>query len=402
MANGIAGLLGGPAAQGARQSFGQELMQGVQALQQQEQALAQRQQQEAQQTDQALQKGLSIFNALDKAGADDATKQQAWKTHVSPHIDEVDKGVQDVNQLRQITKILEQRQQLGPESAFEAIRAINPVTGEVEEAPQPQMGLQGLPEELMRPAPEEAAFPTFEGPAPTSPFAKIDVTKFTPESIREFEQSGSFADLVSSSESLQNVVTGKDKFNAEKDLRKEFSAESKVFKDTKDSFGRIRSVGGSKTAAGDLALIFNFMKMLDPGSVVRESEFRTAEQAKSWLSRSEETGVIVPSSIKTAIQKVDPAQKGAFLLPTQRTDFMTQASNIMKGQSDSHRRREDTYKGIANRNKLTVKNVVIPFNDPLFDIEELVTQFPDNRAQIEEAINEGHSVDEVKAFLGGI
>jgi hypothetical protein len=167
MANGLIGALTGPVAQGARQSFSQEFLQGVQGIEQKKQQIAARKQQEAQQTDQALQKGLTIFNALDKAGADDATKQQAWKTHVSPHIDEVDKGVQDVNQLKQITKILEQRQQLGPESAFEAIRAINPVTGEPEEAPQPQMGLQA-PEALIQPEagmleqPEGEFVPTFK------------------------------------------------------------------------------------------------------------------------------------------------------------------------------------------------------------------------------------------------
>lgn len=164
MANGILNILGSPAISGLRQGVSQnvqEFMQATQRLQEQQDAIERRKLQEAQQVDQSLQRGLAVFNALDKAGADDATKQRAWRTHVSPHIDDVDKGITDVNQLRQITKILEQRQQLGPENAYEAIRAINPITGE-EEITQPQDVLQGLPEELMRPAPEEAVtFPSF-------------------------------------------------------------------------------------------------------------------------------------------------------------------------------------------------------------------------------------------------
>jgi hypothetical protein len=198
-------------------------------------------------------------------------------------------------------------------------------------------------------------------------FAKIDPAKYTPASVETFEKSGSFADLIASPKSLQAVVTGKDKFDAEKDLRKEFSSESKVFKDTSDSFGRIEAVGDSKTAAGDLALIFNFMKMLDPGSVVRESEFRSAEQAKAWLSRSEESGIVIPSAVKTAIQKADPDKKGAFLLGPQRADFITQASKLMKGQGKTHEQRKKTYTEIAKRNGLTVENVVIPFGDPSFE-----------------------------------
>lgn len=38
-------------------------------------------------------------------------------------------------------------------------------------------------------------------------------------------------------------------------------------------------VAASPSAEGDIALIFSFMKLLDPGSVVREGEFATAENA---------------------------------------------------------------------------------------------------------------------------
>jgi hypothetical protein len=197
-----------------------------------------------------------------------------------------------------------------------------------------------------------------------------DITRFTKESLARAEKSGRLSDLEIRPESLQAAVTGKDKIKAEGDLRKEFTTLAKPFREIRDAFARVEESSKAESAAGDLALIFNFMKMLDPGSVVRESEFRTAEDAKAWLTRSEETGIVIPSSIKTAIQKAAPGEKGAFLLPQQRNDFVGRSKDLMKRQSAQHKKREKTFKGIANRNKLDVRNVVISLADPVFDVEE--------------------------------
>src|SRR3990172_3435846 len=59
---------------------------------------------------------------------------------------------------------------------------------------------------------------------------------------------------------------GTSKFDAEQSLRKEFTAQSKVFIDVRDSFARIEASSQNPSAAGDLSLIFNYMKMLDPAS----------------------------------------------------------------------------------------------------------------------------------------
>lgn len=77
------------------------------------------------------------------------------------------------------------------------------------------------------------------------------------------------------------VNSNKDVFGAEKDLRKEFVAGSKDFVAIRDAYTRIMAVGQDPSGFGDLALIFNYMKMLDPGSVVRESEFATAQNTGS-------------------------------------------------------------------------------------------------------------------------
>jgi hypothetical protein len=110
-------------------------------------------------------------------------------------------------------------------------------------------------------------------------------------------------------------------------LRDEFTTGTKQFAEQNDAFGRIIASAEEPSAAGDLALIFNYMKLLDPGSVVRESEFRTAEDAKAWLGRADEKGIAVPTPIRTAIQK---AREGTFLLPEQRYDFVKRSGMIYK------------------------------------------------------------------------
>jgi len=82
-------------------------------------------------------------------------------------------------------------------------------------------------------------------------------------------------------------------------LKDRFIKTNKDFFKVNDSFNRIDSLievdkNGEyqSTAFGDLALIFNYMKMLDPGSVVRESEYAQAaatgkfgSRVKAWFLR---------------------------------------------------------------------------------------------------------------------
>lgn len=67
------------------------------------------------------------------------------------------------------------------------------------------------------------------------------------------------------------------RFDYEQKLRKEYSDQTKDYQDVKAAYGRVQA--SQNTAAGDIALIFNYMKMLDPGSTVREGEFANAQNA---------------------------------------------------------------------------------------------------------------------------
>jgi hypothetical protein len=66
------------------------------------------------------------------------------------------------------------------------------------------------------------------------------------------------------------------KFDQEEKLRKEYQGRTKVYGELGTTFSNIQSSASANTGPGDIALITGFMKMLDPGSVVRETEFATA------------------------------------------------------------------------------------------------------------------------------
>jgi hypothetical protein len=95
-------------------------------------------------------------------------------------------------------------------------------------------------------------------------------------------------------------------------FRKEYNDQTKPYQEVKSAYGRVLS--SEDTAVGDLSLIFGYMKMLDPGSVVREGEFATAQNAAG-----------VPERITNIYNKVATGQR---LSPSQRESFKGQAKGL--------------------------------------------------------------------------
>ena len=75
------------------------------------------------------------------------------------------------------------------------------------------------------------------------------------------------------------------KFTQEEKIRKEYQARTKVYGELGTIFSNLKSSADSETGPGDIALITGFMKMLDPGSVVRETEFATARDTAGLYAR---------------------------------------------------------------------------------------------------------------------
>ena len=102
-------------------------------------------------------------------------------------------------------------------------------------------------------------------------------------------------------------------------LRSRYDNVTKDFRQVDAAYNKVRSAPA--TAAGDMAMIFNYMKMLDPGSTVREGEFANAEQA---------TGV--PGRVINLYNRLISGER---LSPEQRTDFMNTAKSAYSSQIES-------------------------------------------------------------------
>ena len=118
-------------------------------------------------------------------------------------------------------------------------------------------------------------------------------------------------------------------------FRKEYVGlqSTKDFEKQAGAYTRVVDSARDPSAAGDLALIFNFMKVLDPGSVVRESEFATAARARAELTRAEKSGTVIPAVVAQALQKIE---SGLRLLPEQRNDFLNRAGMLYSGAAKRH------------------------------------------------------------------
>lgn len=146
-------------------------------------------------------------------------------------------------------------------------------------------------------------------------------------------------------EELEEELSGKEKFDRAKDIRGEIFRASTDFTKVADAWDRISASAADPSAAGDLALIFNFMKMLDPGSTVREGEFATAQNSAS-----------VPGRLRSLYNNVTEGER---LNEDQRADFLDQGQNLFESAADRNRFVVDDFVRLAERNGLAREDVVI-------------------------------------------
>ena len=130
-------------------------------------------------------------------------------------------------------------------------------------------------------------------------------------------------------DATKTVADGEDK------VRGEFAKVKAINDQTLVSSGKVKSSFSQNTAAGDLAGIIAFMKMIDPGSTVREGEVLTVKKA----------GGIDDKTITLYKQLF----KGESLSADQRKDFMTTADNLIKADNAS-------FNSNVNRLKVLSKN----------------------------------------------
>lgn len=129
-------------------------------------------------------------------------------------------------------------------------------------------------------------------------------------------------------------------------LRKEYNALGpvKAALDAQASYETMVNASTDPSAAGDLSLIFSFMKVLDPGSVVKETEFANAQNAAG-----------VPDRIRNSFNKV---LSGERLSEGQRRDFLKQAKGLADKAAERAAAETERYSGIAERSGFSPQDVV--------------------------------------------
>lgn len=140
------------------------------------------------------------------------------------------------------------------------------------------------------------------------------------------------------------ITDPKERFQAEKELRREYNTLNKNYDLVKSAYNRIDSLTfKGEGGAADMALIFNFMKMLDPTSTVRESEYATAANAAG-----------VPQRIRA---QWNALRDGNTLTPQMREDFQGRAKELFDAAEISKKDAKNRYTVIARNYKLDPKNL---------------------------------------------
>jgi len=136
-------------------------------------------------------------------------------------------------------------------------------------------------------------------------------------------------------------------FQRENTYRDEFNTLTKDFRSVQDAYSKINAT--SNSGAGDMSLLYQYVKLLDPGSVVRESEFATAAASGGFGDR-------VAGAVKSIIE-------GGRLNESLRNEFINEADNIYKGQKEGNDRVIKKYKELAVNNGLNPDNVITNYAD---------------------------------------
>jgi len=158
----------------------------------------------------------------------------------------------------------------------------------------------------------------------------------------------------------------KDLTSTELQVGGQFNTQASPFISIGQNYKKIETAAKNPSAAGDISLIFGYMKLLDPTSVVREGEFATAQNAGS-----------VPDRIFALYNK---ALTGETLKSNIREDFVSQAKNLVRSQQEIYKQTiEPRFDSIVQSANLNKQNVM--FN-PFAGIDLTPSQTPPSAPEV--------------------
>lgn len=145
----------------------------------------------------------------------------------------------------------------------------------------------------------------------------------------------------------------KDLTSLELQVGTQFNNQAGPFISIGQAYKKIEMAAKNPSAAGDISLLYGYMRILDPASTVREGEFATAQNAGS-----------IPETIKARYNK---AIDGEMLTTTIRNDFVNQAKNLVASQKEIYDQTvKPRFESIVQSSGINKQNVMF---DPFAGID---------------------------------
>lgn len=133
----------------------------------------------------------------------------------------------------------------------------------------------------------------------------------------------------------------------EQKLRADYVNQTKTFRDVQHGLKRVEVGSSSNSGAGDMALVYGFMKLNDPTSVVRESEYSMAENIGS-----------VPERWRSAVQRMLTGER---LPPRVREEMAGISRKLVEPHMQQQQIIAQQYRGIAERSGIDPRNVLVDY-----------------------------------------
>lgn len=149
-----------------------------------------------------------------------------------------------------------------------------------------------------------------------------------------------------------------------KQFQDDYARDSKTYVTVRNAYQQVKGAASKPDAAGDLSLIFGYMKMLDPNSVVRETEFANAQNAAG-----------IPGQIRNAWNR---ALTGERLNPKQREQFVGQAQRLWQSAHQNQGKVRKTYTDRSSKFGID-PGMVLDSEDPVSDMVKM--EAPDGTVQ---------------------
>ena len=209
---------------------------------------------------------------------------------------------------------------------------------------------------------------TVEGASPLGKIAQDVNSGLIPKSVLDLA-------IAVDKRSQAGGLTPEAKAAEEKQIRGEWTKLSSGVSDARRNYSIIETSAADDSGAGDIALVTSFMKMLDPTSVVRETEFATARDSGGLFAK-----------LQSYVSRIED---GKFLTPEQRTDFKRLSSQYLKAAEDQVAPVRSSYEKLIDNYGLNPENIFVIGNEPAAQPPALPESFTTSKAVTDAAAAQG-------------